>query len=98
MRKYRNGLCAIIQSEMAKDVFTRSLFVFVNRRGNIIRFLYWDDTGFAVWTKCLDRQRYRWPRRLFEENSLGVSKELLQNLLLGMDITCHKKVEYQSLF
>ena len=45
MRKFRNGLCAIVQQEMQMNVFTDGLFIFTNRRGNIIRFLYWDDTG-----------------------------------------------------
>ena len=98
MRKYRNGLCAIIQEEMGRNAFARALFVFSNKRGRIIRFIYWDDTGFAIWTKALERQKYRWPKRLFENSSLSVTADQLECLLLGMDITSHKKLEYEKLF
>ena len=99
MRKYRNGLCAIIQEQMEQSVFSRSLFVFTNRRKNIIRFLYWDYTGFAIWTKALDKQKYRWPTKLFGgKDSLNLSPEQITHLLQGMDITCHKALEYEGIF
>ena len=98
MRKYRNGLSAIVQSGMEKDVFAKALFIFLNRRQNIIRFLYWDDTGFAVWTKALDKQKYKWPINLFEGVSLSITPEKLGFILQGMDITSHKKLEYKKLF
>lgn len=98
MRKFRNGLCAIIQQEMCLSVFTNSLFIFTNRRGNIIRLLYWDDTGFAIWSKTLERDRYRWPKSLFKGGALEVSQEELGLILRGIDITSHKKLEYKNLF
>jgi hypothetical protein len=98
MRKYRNGLCAIVEEKMEKSVFAKALFIFTNKRRRIIRFIYWDDTGFAIWTKTLDKQKYRWPTGLFDGASLAVTAEQLGCLLRGMDITSHKKLEYKSLF
>ena len=33
----------------------RSLFAFVNRRGNQLKALYWDRTGFCIWSKLLSQ-------------------------------------------
>jgi len=98
MRKYRNGLCEIVQNEMDRKVFSKSLFIFTNKRHKIIRFLYWDDTGFAIWSKTLEKQKYRWPLKLFEQTDLSVSDQDLTNLLKGIDITTHKKLDYKEVF
>ena len=98
MRKYRNGLCAIVQDQMDRSVFTNSLFIFTNKRKRIIRFLYWDKTGFAIWTKTLDKQKYRWPKDFFELESLIVTSGELQLLLQGIDITRHKTLDYENVF
>lgn len=98
MRKYRNGLCAIIDTNTDYNIMKDGLFAFTNKNGRIIRFLYWDVTGFAIWTKNLDKQKYRWPKKMFSENSLGISPLQLQQIIDGLDITPHKKLEYKKLF
>ena len=96
MRKYRNGLVDIILSECSKSIYEKVLFVFSNKQRNIIRFLYWDYTGFAIWTKNLDKDKYKWPRQIFEEQTAEISKKQLLMLLRGMDISEHKKLVYES--
>jgi transposase len=99
MRKYRNGLSLIVQEKMSKSIFSNALFIFTNRDRRIIRFIYWDTTGFAIWTKTLEKERYRWPKNLFKsEHSLAVSSLDLSLLLSGLDITPHKKLEYSQTF
>jgi transposase len=36
---------------MGEDPLSGSLFVFVNKRGNRIKLLYWDRDGYAIWMK-----------------------------------------------
>ena len=96
MRKYRNGLVDIILSECNKSIYQKVLFVFSNKQRNIIRFLYWDYTGFAVWTKNLDKDKYKWPRQIFEKETAEISKKQLLMLLRRMDISEHKKLVYES--
>lgn len=98
MRKYRNGLCAVVHTEMGVVSFGKALFIFANKKRDIIRFIYWDDTGFALWTKTLERQKYRWPKNMFKNASLVVSHLQLTNLLSGMDISSHKKLEFEKSF
>ena len=96
MRKYRNGLVEIIMSECSKSIYEKVLFVFSNKQRSIIRFLYWDYTGFAIWTKNLDKDRYKWPRNIFDQNTAEISKKQLMLLLKGIDISQHKTLVYES--
>ena len=50
MRKSFDGLFALA-SGLALDPFSGHLFVFVNRRRDRIKVLYWDRDGLAVWAK-----------------------------------------------
>ena len=47
-RKQINGLSLIVQDAMILDVFSSSLFVFVNRQHTRIKILYWDKNGFCL--------------------------------------------------
>ena len=55
MRKSFDGLCGLIRSELSEDPLSGSLFVFLNRRRNMIKCLYWDRDGFALWYELLER-------------------------------------------
>ena len=54
MRKSFDGLIALSKNGMGQDPLSGHLFVFVNRRGNILKALYWDRSGFCVWSKRLE--------------------------------------------
>jgi hypothetical protein len=56
LRKAVNGLSVLVEQAMGLDPFCGDLFVFCNRRQNIIKILYWDDNGFALWYKRLEEQ------------------------------------------
>ena len=61
MRKSFDGLCGLIRSELGEDPLSGSLFVFLNRRRNMIKCLYWDRDGFAIWVKRLERGCFNLP-------------------------------------
>jgi transposase len=58
MRKSFNGLTALAKNAMGRDPLSGHLFVFVNRRGNYIKALYWDRSGFCIWSKKLERGNF----------------------------------------
>lgn len=62
MRKSFDGLCGIVRGELQGDPQSGSLFVFCNRRRNMVKVLYWDADGFALWFKRLERGTFRLPR------------------------------------
>jgi transposase len=62
LRRGYDGLAAIVQEAMEEDPLSGSLFVFVNRRGNRLKLLYWDETGYAIWMKRLEVGSFELPR------------------------------------
>ena len=61
MRKSFDGLCGLIRSELGADPLSGSLFVFVNRRRNMVKLIYWDRDGFAIWFKRLEKGSFNLP-------------------------------------
>jgi transposase len=47
MRKSFHGLTALTESVLEQDPLSGHLFVFVNRRRDRIKLLYWGGTGFG---------------------------------------------------
>jgi len=58
MRKSFDGLYALTRHALEENPLSGQLFVFVNRRGNFLKCLYWDRTGFCLWAKRLERGRF----------------------------------------
>jgi transposase len=97
MRKSINGLTVIVESEMQLDLFARNLFVFCNRRRDLLKILYWDRTGFALWMKRLEKERFHWPKHC-EDPLLKLTSEKLELLLQGYpfwQFTPHETLSYR---
>ncbi|WP_018015424.1 IS66 family insertion sequence element accessory protein TnpB [Teredinibacter turnerae] len=62
-RKAINGLAVIVSESMALDVYSSALFVFCNKNRSQLKVLYWDQTGFALRQKRLERDKFKWPRK-----------------------------------
>lgn len=92
-RKSINGLLMIIENELEINAFTGALFLFTNRKHDKLKLLYWDKTGFALWYKRLEKQRFKWPK-LDELNRMRLSEQQLQWLLGGYDVIGHQRLDY----
>ena len=58
-RKGVDSLMALVRCAFTEDPLSGHLFVFFSRRFDRVRIVYWDRNGFAMWTKRLERGRYR---------------------------------------
>jgi transposase len=91
-RKSINGLSVIVDEAMGLSPFDSGLFVFCNRRRDKLKVLYWDNTGFALWYKRLEKDQFKWPRKV-SEDVLVLTCEQWDWLLRGvnfMDIKPHE--------
>lgn len=91
-RKLIRGLSAVAQGCMPAPPFSGALFVFTSRKRDTIKLLYWDRTGFALWIKQLQTERFLWPKR-FDGDVVTLSVTQLEWLLDGLDITRMKPHE-----
>lgn len=55
MRKSFEGLSTLVDTAFPGKLLTGSLFLFLNRRRNLIKILYWEGDGFVIWYKRLER-------------------------------------------
>lgn len=58
MRKQFDGLVALVQNTLGEDPLSGSIYVFFNRRRNILKAVYWDRTGFCLFAKRLEHGRF----------------------------------------
>jgi transposase len=58
-RKGADSLMVIVRDVFAQDPLSGHLFIFFSKRCDRIRVVYWDRNGFAMWTKRLERGRFR---------------------------------------
>lgn len=94
-RKSINGLVTIVEQEMQLSPFTPALFVFCNRNRDRIKVLYWDRTGFCLWYKRLEKEKFKWPRQ-YADPIMPVDDAQWQWLLSGYDIIGHASLHYMN--
>lgn len=58
-RKQSASLALLVEKQMKLDPFSEYLFVFTNKSKKQIRMLYWDKSGFALWIKKLEKERFK---------------------------------------
>jgi transposase len=85
VRKSFDGLQALTRHVLRQDPLSGHLFVFVNRRANQVRILYWDRSGFCVWAKRLEQGRFvsDWSRMRTQQMDWTELKLLLEGIEPG---------------
>jgi transposase len=61
MRKGFDGLSGMVEEHFTESLFSGSLFIFLNRRRDRVKILYWDHGGLALWYKRLERGTFQMP-------------------------------------
>jgi transposase len=83
MRRSFDGLMGMVSEHFGADVLSGHLFLFVNRRRDRLKILYWDNDGFAIWYKRLERGGFQIPDGAGSEVELDAAQ--LAMLLQGID-------------
>jgi transposase len=61
LRRGMDGLAALLRDRLALEPLSGHLFLFRNRRGDRVKILLWDRSGFWVLFKRLERGTFPWP-------------------------------------
>ena len=59
MRKGFNGLYGLVKNAMELNPLSGHLYVFINSQRNLLKVLYWDGDGFAVFYKRLEKGTFK---------------------------------------
>ncbi len=84
-RKSIDGLSAIVEREMDQSPFSKHLYVFINKRRNRLKILFWEDNGFCLYYKRLEQKQFYWPKHLDDE-VITLSGQHLNWLLDGLNL------------
>ena len=90
LRRSIDGLSVLVRDQLQLDPLSGHLFLFRNRRGDRLKILLWDHSGFWVLYKRLERGTFAWP-----QDETGAAVEMrhrdLLLLLSGVDLTTTRR-------
>jgi transposase len=89
MRRSFDGLAAMVEGVLRADPWSGHLFVFRNKRGDRVKILWWDRSGYALWYKRLEQGVFCFPSS--NASSVEVEAAELALLLEGIDLAGAKR-------
>ena len=84
MRKQFDGLAAVATQVLKEDVLSGHVFVFCNRRRDLLKLLFWDRSGFLLLAKRLEEGTFAWPQSA-DAPSIEATVRDLMCVLEGID-------------
>lgn len=81
MRKGFWGLGSIVVSQMSKELKNGNGYVFINKRGNLLKILIWEGDGFSIYYKQLEGGTFEHP----VNGCYNISYEKLLLILRGIN-------------
>lgn len=86
MRRGHDGLIAVVRNAWGQDPFSGHLFVFVGKRGDRCKIVFWDRGGFVLYYKRLERGRFRPPKLAAGAQTASLDATELAMLLDGIEV------------
>lgn len=84
MRKSFDGLSALVANQLDENPLSGQLFVFINRRKTQMKVLYFDRTGYCIWSKRLEQGQFNFRRSATGKSFLDWAA--LKLLLEGIEV------------
>jgi transposase len=91
MRRSYDGLHAIVQAEFRCDIRLGDYFMFINRRRDRIKIMWWDRDGLAIFMKRLEAGTVQKPACQADAKSLVIDQAQLAMLITGIDVSDIKR-------
>jgi len=88
MRRQFDGLAALVRSGMEQDPESGDLYIFRNRRGDMVKALFRDRHGYCMLAKRISRGTFRIEAdELRSSSAFQISAEELAELLSELSLT-----------
>jgi transposase len=97
LRKGFDALSGLVTTAFGQDLTSGHLFLFVNRRRDRLKILYWDrGDGLAIWYKRLEIGSFQLPVADRDAVSIEMSPTQLALILSGIDLrSARQRKRYQ---
>jgi transposase len=97
LRKGFDALSGLVTTAFGQDPTSGHLFLFVNRRRDRLKILYWDRDGLAIWYKRLESPgTFQIPAVHNEAVSVEMTATQLALILSGIDLkSARQRKRYQ---
>jgi transposase len=90
LRRSIDGLSALVRERLDLDPVSGHLFLFRNRRGDRVKILLWDHSGFWILYKRLEQGTFAWPVDI-DETPVEMRPRDLLLLLSGVDLASTRR-------
>lgn len=87
MRKGYDGLCGVVRNEWKKNPLSGDVFIFLSKQRNKIKLLHWQNDGFVIYSKRLEKGTFELPK----DNSIAITAHQLQFIMDGIYLSSIKK-------
>lgn len=91
MRRGFDGLLALAREHMARDPLSGGLYLFLNRRRDRLKLLWWDGDGLAIYYKRLEKGTFERPRLDARTTEATLSATDLALLLGGIELSSARR-------
>ena len=96
MRKGFDGLMHMVAEHVRRNVPEGGLYVFVNRRRDRLKLLWWDEDGLAIFYKRLERGTFELPHVAPDATSVVLTPTELALILGGIELaSVRRRKRYQ---
>ena len=89
-RKSIDSLACLITEQFNDNPQSGNLFLFFNKARDKVKILYWDNTGFILHYKRMEKHRFAVPK-LSGLTHLEITEGQLYGLLAGLDFMLMRK-------
>ena len=97
MRKSFDGLVGMVREYLGQDPLSGHLFLFLNRRRDRVKILFWERDGLVIWYKRLEAGTFQQldpaacAGRRFGDAGIELTTTELALLLTGVDLASAKR-------
>ena len=91
LRKSFDSLAEVVRQQLGGDPLSGQLFVFRNKRADRVKLLYWDEDGFVLVYKRLEKGTFRFPQAAGDAAGVTIRAADLQMLLDGVELDSVKR-------
>jgi transposase len=80
-------LCHLTAEQLQRDPGSGALYIFLNRRKNRLKALWWDKNGYTILYKRLSKGTFPLPAVDSDASSVEITAEQFAHLLAGLPIS-----------